>query len=214
MTENTELRPIEELTFREAMAELDGIVGVLESNSLELEDSLRSYERGVALLAALQGRLAEAQQKVDVLMGELVADADDGARDTSLSYRGKPAFEKEKDMRKEDCLFCKIVAGEIPSAKVYEDDRVLAFEDVNPQMPVHTLIVPKNHYDNIGDGIPDDEMGYLFNTVKKIAELKGIAESGYRVIVNTNDDAQQSVHHIHVHVLGGAPMNSGDPSAK
>ena len=108
-------------------------------------------------------------------------------------------------MRKEDCLFCKIVAGEIPSAKVYEDDRVLAFEDVNPQMPVHTLIVPKNHYDN---------MGYLFNTVKKIAELKGIAESGYRVIVNTNDDAQQSVHHIHVHVLGGAPMNSGDPSAK
>ena len=107
-------------------------------------------------------------------------------------------------MRKEDCLFCKIVAGEIPSAKVY----------VNPQMPVHTLIVPKNHYDNIGDGIPDDEMGYLFNTVKKVAELKGIAESGYRVIVNTNDDAQQSVHHIHVHVLGGAPMNSGDPSAK
>ena len=214
MTENTELRPIEELTFREAMAELDGIVGVLESNSLELEDSLRSYERGVALLAALQGRLAEAQQKVDVLMGELVADADDGARDTSLSERGQPAFEKEKDMRKEDCLFCKIVAGEIPSAKVYEDDRVLAFEDVNPQMPVHTLIVPKNHYDNIGDGIPDDEMGYLFNTVKKIAELKGIAESGYRVIVNTNDDAQQSVHHIHVHVLGGAPMNSGDPSAK
>ena len=67
------------------MPELDGIVGVLESNSLELEDSLRSYERGVALLAALQGRLAEAQQKVDVLMGELVADADDGARDTSLS---------------------------------------------------------------------------------------------------------------------------------
>ena len=85
MTENTELRPIEELTFREAMAELDGIVGVLESNSLELEDSLRSYERGVALLAALQGRLAEAQQKVDVLMGDLVADSDYGARDTSLS---------------------------------------------------------------------------------------------------------------------------------
>ena len=66
----------------------------------------------------------------------------------------------------------------------------------------------------ICQSIPDDEMGYLFNTVKKIAELKGIAESGYRVIVNTNDDAQQSVHHIHVHVLGGAPMNSGDPSAK
>ena len=78
-------KPIEELTFREAMAELDGIVGILESNTLELEDSLKSYERGVALLAALQGRLSEAQQKVDVLMGELVADADDAQRDTSLS---------------------------------------------------------------------------------------------------------------------------------
>lgn len=92
-------------------------------------------------------------------------------------------------MRKEDCLFCKIVAGEVPSTKVYEDERVLAFEDVSPQMPVHTLIVPKNHYDNIGDNIPDDEMGHLFNTVKKVAGLKGIAERGYRVIVNTNDDA-------------------------
>ena len=115
-------------------------------------------------------------------------------------------------MRKEDCLFCKIVAGEVPSTKVYEDERVLAFEDVDPQMPVHTLIVPKNHYDNIGDGIPDAEMGRLFNTVKKIAEIKNIDESGYRVIVNTGDDAQQSVHHIHVHVLGGAEMNDGSPA--
>ena len=80
-----EPRPIEELTFREAMAELDGIVGVLESNTLELEESLASYERGVKLLAALPGRLSQARQKVDVLMGELVADADDAARDTSLS---------------------------------------------------------------------------------------------------------------------------------
>ncbi len=115
-------------------------------------------------------------------------------------------------MHKEDCLFCKIVAGEIPSTKVYEDECVLAFEDVNPQMPVHTLIVPKNHYDNIGDDIPEDEMGHLFNAVKKVAQIKGIAESGYRVIVNTNDDAQQSVHHVHVHVLGGARMNIGNPS--
>lgn len=85
MTDSTESKPIADLTFREAMAELDGIVGVLESNSLELEDSLRSYERGVALLAALQGRLAEAQQKVDVLMGELEAEACDAERDTTLS---------------------------------------------------------------------------------------------------------------------------------
>lgn len=85
MTENLTPKPIEELTFREAMAELDGIVGVLESNSLELEDSLASYERGVALLGALQSRLTDAQQKVDVLMGELVADSDDDVRDATLS---------------------------------------------------------------------------------------------------------------------------------
>ncbi len=115
-------------------------------------------------------------------------------------------------MRKDDCLFCKIVAGEIPSNVVYEDDSVLAFEDVNPQMPVHTLIVPKNHYDNIADGIPADEMGALFGAVGTVAKIKGVDESGFRVIVNTGDDAQQTVHHIHVHVLGGAPMNSGDPS--
>lgn len=85
MTEVPALKPIEELTFREAMAELDGIVSVLESNSLELEDSLKSYERGVSLLRALQGRLSEAQQQVDVLMGELVAETDDAQRDVTLS---------------------------------------------------------------------------------------------------------------------------------
>lgn len=79
------LKPIEELTFREAMAELDGIVGVLESNTLELEDSLAKYERGVALLRALQGRLSDAQQKVDVLMGQLEPEVSDATRDTTLS---------------------------------------------------------------------------------------------------------------------------------
>lgn len=112
----------------------------------------------------------------------------------------------------EDCIFCKIAAGEIPSTKVYEDDQVLAFEDLNPMMPVHALIVPKEHHANIGDDIPDALMGHLFNTVKKVAEIKGIAESGYRVIVNTGDDACQTVHHVHVHVLGGAPMNDGSPA--
>lgn len=112
----------------------------------------------------------------------------------------------------EDCVFCKIAAGEIPSTKVYEDERVLAFEDLNPMMPVHVLIVPKEHHANIGDNIPDDLMGHLFNTVKKIAEIKGISETGYRVIVNTGDDACQTVHHVHVHVLGGAKMNDGSPA--
>lgn len=111
-----------------------------------------------------------------------------------------------------DCIFCKIAAGEIPATIVYQDDDVVAFDDLAPQMPVHTLIIPREHHDNIGDNISDELMGKLFNTVKKVAEIKGIAESGYRVIVNTGDDAQQSVHHIHVHVLGGAPMNSGSPA--
>ncbi len=115
-------------------------------------------------------------------------------------------------MHKEDCLFCKIIAGDIPSTKVFEDENFLAFEDVNPQMPVHTLIVPKNHYDNIADDVPDEELGKLFNTVKKVADIKGISESGFRVIVNTNDDACQSVHHLHVHVLGGGQMNDGSPA--
>lgn len=112
----------------------------------------------------------------------------------------------------EECIFCKIAQGEIPSTKVYEDELVFAFEDLNPQMPVHTLIVPKAHYANVGDGIPDELMGHLFNTVKKVAEIKGINVSGYRVIVNTGEDAQQTVHHIHIHVLGGAPMNTGSPA--
>lgn len=85
MMNDQSYQPVEEMTFREAMAELDGIVGMLESNALELEDSLKSYERGVALLGSLQGRLNRAQQKVDVLMGELSGEADDMQRDTTLS---------------------------------------------------------------------------------------------------------------------------------
>lgn len=112
---------------------------------------------------------------------------------------------------KEDCLFCKIVSGEVPSTKVYEDDQVLAFEDVNPMMPVHVLIVPKDHYANIADDVPEPTLGHLFATVGKVAEAKGIADSGFRTIVNTNDDACQTVHHLHVHVLGGEPMNDGSP---
>ena len=104
-------------------------------------------------------------------------------------------------MRKDDCIFCKIAAGEIPATKVYEDDDVLAFEDLSPMMPV-------------ADNSPDEVMGRLFNTVGKVARLKGVEEGGFRVVVNTGDDACQSVHHVHVHVLGGAQMNDGDPSLK
>lgn len=115
-------------------------------------------------------------------------------------------------MRKDDCIFCKIAAGEIPATVVYEDDAVVAFEDLNPMMPVHTLIIPKDHYDNIADGIPDGVMAHLMQTVGKVADLKGVRGSGFRTVVNTGDDACQSVHHVHVHVLGGAQMNDGDPA--
>ncbi|MDR3053189.1 MAG: histidine triad nucleotide-binding protein [Coriobacteriales bacterium] len=105
-----------------------------------------------------------------------------------------------------DCVFCAIANKEIPSTIVYEDDEVLAFEDLNPQLPVHTLIIPKAHYRNIGDDVPPALLGTLFATVKKVAELKGVIESGYRVIVNTGEDGRQTVHHLHIHVLGGARM--------
>ncbi|MDR0347366.1 MAG: histidine triad nucleotide-binding protein [Coriobacteriales bacterium] len=105
-----------------------------------------------------------------------------------------------------DCLFCKIVAREIPATVVYEDDCVIAFEDINPQLPVHTLIIPKAHYAHIGDNVPEEILGKLFGTVATIARLKGVDESGYRVIANTGEDGRQTVHHLHVHVLGGATM--------
>ena len=105
-------------------------------------------------------------------------------------------------MIKDDCIFCSIANGKIPTGVVYEDDVVMAFEDANPQMPVHVLIVPKQHFDNIGDNIPEDILGHMFATVKKVADIKGIAHAG------------QVVHHVHVHVLGGAPMNDGNPSAR
>lgn len=112
-------------------------------------------------------------------------------------------------MHKDDCIFCKIVKGEIPCTKVYEDDKVLAFEDLNPAAPVHTLIIPKDHYDNVADDVPQELLGYLLQTVKKVAEIKGIDESGYRVSINTGDDGGQTVHHLHLHVNGGAKLYCG-----
>ena len=112
-----------------------------------------------------------------------------------------------------DCIFCKIANGEIPSKFVYEDDYVVAFDDISPQMPVHTLIIPKQHYCNIGDNIPDQVMGHMFNAVSKVAKIQNIDKSGYRITVNTGAHAMQSVFHIHIHVLGGAQMNDGNPLA-
>ncbi|MGI6591434.1 MAG: histidine triad nucleotide-binding protein [Eggerthellaceae bacterium] len=115
-------------------------------------------------------------------------------------------------MLDDDCLFCKIIKGDIPSSKVYEDDCVLAFNDVNPQMPVHVLIVPKNHYVNLSDQVPADTIAQVFGTVPKVAKATGIDASGYRVIVNNGEDAKQVVKHLHVHVMGGGAMMDGSPA--
>ncbi len=107
-----------------------------------------------------------------------------------------------------DCIFCKIVAGEIPSTKVYEDEHVVAFNDINPQAPVHVLVIPKKHLASVNDLHADDAalMGHIFAAVQKVAHEKGIAESGYRVITNTGKDAGQVVFHLHFHVMGGKPL--------
>ena len=105
-----------------------------------------------------------------------------------------------------DCLFCKIANHELDAKIVYEDDDVIAFEDVNPQLPVHTLIIPKQHYSHVGDNVPEALLGKVFGTVGKVAELKGLSQRGYRIVANTGEDGRQTVHHLHVHVLGGAQM--------
>lgn len=102
-----------------------------------------------------------------------------------------------------DCLFCKIVAGEIPSRKVYEDDRVLAFYDIDPQAPVHFLIVPKEHIASVGEVTAQNSgiVAYIFEVVARLAKELGL-EGGYRVVTNVGEDAGQTVKHMHFHVLG------------
>ena len=104
-----------------------------------------------------------------------------------------------------DCLFCKIIAGEIPSGKVYEDDAVYAFRDINPQAPVHVLSVPKKHMDNILE-CDADTAAALTNAVRAIAAQEGVAESGFRVVSNCGRDGAQSVNHLHIHLLGGRAL--------
>ncbi|MDY0088298.1 MAG: histidine triad nucleotide-binding protein [Coriobacteriia bacterium] len=106
----------------------------------------------------------------------------------------------------ETCVFCKIARGEIPVQPVYEDEHVLAFDDMSPQAPVHVLVIPREHYEHLGDGIPAEEVASLFGVVPEVAHRAGVDQSGYRVIVNAGRDANQTVPHLHVHVLGGKPM--------
>jgi histidine triad (HIT) family protein len=109
----------------------------------------------------------------------------------------------------DDCVFCKIARGEIPAEPVYEDDAVLAFNDVSPQAPVHVLVIPRAHYTDLADGVPAETVAKLFGAVPEVARRAGVAESGYRVIVNSGADANQTVPHLHVHVMGGREMSHG-----
>jgi len=108
-----------------------------------------------------------------------------------------------------DCLFCKMVAGEIQPDVVYEDEEVLAFRDVNPQAPTHVLVIPKTHIATTNDlnGENAAIVGKLYLAARQIAEEEGIAGPGYRMVMNCNAGAGQSVYHIHLHVLGGRPMH-------
>jgi histidine triad (HIT) family protein len=103
----------------------------------------------------------------------------------------------------DDCLFCRIVRREIPATMVFEDDHVVAFRDINPQAPTHVVVVPREHVASLNDAADAALIGRLSLTAAKIARTEGVAESGYRTVVNTNRDAGQTVFHIHLHLLGG-----------
>lgn len=107
-----------------------------------------------------------------------------------------------------DCLFCKIAAGEIPSTKVYEDDLVYAFRDIEPQAPVHILIIPKQHISSVNE-INDENcaiVGHIFKVAAEIAKNEGVAEEGYRIVTNIGENGGQTVKHLHYHMLGGRSL--------
>ena len=108
-----------------------------------------------------------------------------------------------------DCLFCKIINGDIPSAKVYEDEYVYAFRDIAPQAPVHVLVIPKQHVASVAaiDELNAETIAACLRACKKVAELEGLTEGGFRVVSNCGDNACQSVKHLHFHVLGGEKLS-------
>lgn len=108
-----------------------------------------------------------------------------------------------------DCLFCKMIAGDIKPDVVFENEHVLAFRDIRPQAPVHVLVIPKRHIPTLDD-LPGDEPNLaaeLFAAVKRVAEIEGISATGYRTVVNCRGDSGQEVYHLHLHVLGGRRMS-------
>ena len=108
-----------------------------------------------------------------------------------------------------DCLFCRIINKDIPSRIVFEDDRIFAFEDINPQAPTHILIIPKQHFESLEEAPNDsqDLLGYVLMQAREIARERGLHKSGYRLVLNTGRDSGQEVFHIHFHLLGGRRMS-------
>lgn len=111
-------------------------------------------------------------------------------------------------MSADNCLFCKILAGEIPADIVYESDTAIAFRDINPQAPTHVLVIPRKHIATINDIEADDQaiVGSLYSAAREIAESEGLADAGYRAVMNCNEGAGQTVFHLHLHVLGGRQL--------
>lgn len=107
------------------------------------------------------------------------------------------------------CLFCRIIAGEIPATRVYEDEQILAFEDINPQAPLHALVIPKAHIATLNDLAVEHDglVGTLVRVAAGIAKERGLDQSGFRAVLNCNSQAGQTVFHIHLHVLGGRAMS-------
>jgi len=112
-------------------------------------------------------------------------------------------------MPETDCLFCRIISGEIPAALVQRDDRSVVISDINPQAPTHLLVIPLEHIESLDDASQKDEalLGHLLRVSAKVANAAGLAEGGYRTVINNGAGAGQSVFHLHVHVLGGRVMN-------
>jgi histidine triad (HIT) family protein len=108
-------------------------------------------------------------------------------------------------MAEQTCIFCKIAAGEIPAGKVYEDERAVAFSDINPQAPTHALVIPRAHIASLNEAEESDAalLGHLLLVAARVAREAGHADKGFRTVINTNADAGQTVFHVHVHVLGG-----------
>lgn len=112
-------------------------------------------------------------------------------------------------MPEADCLFCKIISEEVPAEFVHVDDRAVVIRDVNPQAPLHLLVIPRDHLESLDDASQRDEalLGHLLRVAARVANGAGLTDDGYRTVINTGSGAGQSVFHLHVHVLGGRPMN-------